>query len=163
MKRSQQNKLTCGRCKEPIKQKDSFCKNCGGLFSGDLLCVNHKSIKAEGVCVICSKPFCKKCGADVLKVFLCDKHSDLEITEGKVRVFGTTDNVRAQFASACLKQAGYHPFIYSRLFNPVADKVAITGIRNFGNHPIEEQKVFIPFSEFKNASRELKKHKFKEI
>jgi predicted amidophosphoribosyltransferase len=161
MKKSQQ--LTCSRCEEPIKQRDTFCKNCGGLFSDDMLCVNHKSVKAEGVCVICSKPFCKKCGADVLKVFLCDKHSDLEITEGKVRVFGSTDNVRTQFASACLEQAGYHPFIYSRLFNPVADKVAITGIRNFGNHPIEEQKVLILFSEFINASKELKKHKFKEI
>jgi hypothetical protein len=120
-------------------------------------------MKAEGVCVICSKPFCKKCGVNVLKIFLCDKHSDLEITEGKVRVFGSTDNVRTQFAVACLKQAGYHPFYYSRLFNPVADKVAITALRNFGNHPIEEQKVLIPYSEFINASKELKKHKFKEI
>jgi len=161
MKKSQQ--LKCGRCEEPIKQKDTFCKNCGGLFSDNLLCVNHKSMKAEGVCVVCSKPFCKKCGTDVLKVFLCDKHSDLEITEGKVRVFGSTDNVRTQFAVACLKQAGYHPFYYSRLFNPVADKVAITALRNFGNHPIEEQKVLIPYSEFINASKELKKHKFKEI
>ena len=163
MKKSKNNLLTCGRCKAPIKQRDTFCKNCGGLFSDDLLCVNHKSIKAEGVCIICSKPFCKKCGAGVLKVFLCDKHSDLEITEGKVRVFGSTDYVRVQFAMACLKQAGCHPFHYSRLFNPVGDKVAITALRNFGNHPIEEQKVLIPFSEFIKASKELKKHKFKEI
>jgi hypothetical protein len=161
MKKSQQ--LTCGQCGEPIKQKDTFCMHCGGLFSDDLLCVNHKSIKAEGVCVICSKPLCKKCGTDVSKVFLCEKHSELEITESKVRVFGSTDNVRSQFAMTCLKQAGYHPFYYSRLFNPVADKVAITALRNFGNHPIEEQKVLVPFSEYIKASKELKKHKFKEI
>ena len=161
MKKSQ--KLKCSRCEEPINQKDTFCKNCGGLFSDDLLCVNHKSIKAEGVCVICSKPFCKKCGVEVHKVFLCDKHSDLEITEGKVRVFGSTDNVRTQFAVTCLKQAGYHPFHYSRLFNPVGDKVSITALRNFGNHPIEEQKILIPFPEFIKASKELTKHKFKEI
>jgi hypothetical protein len=155
--------LICNRCEEHIKKKDTYCKNCGGVFSDDLLCINHKSIKAEGVCVICSKPFCRKCGANIFKIFLCDKHSDLEITEGKARVFGSTDNVQTQFAMTCLKQAGYHPFHFSRIFNPVADKVAITGIRNFGNHPIEEQKIYIPFPEFINASKELKKHKFKEI
>jgi hypothetical protein len=120
-------------------------------------------MKAEGVCVICSQPFCEKCGMDVHKTFLCNKHSELEITEGMVRVFGSTDNVRAQFAMTRLQQAGYHPFYYSRKFNPVADKVAIVGVRNFGNHPIAEQKVYVPFSEFIKAARELKRHKFKEI
>ena len=157
------HQLTCSRCSEPVQEQDTFCKNCGGVFSNDLRCKKHTSMKAVGVCVICSTPCCKKCGGDVQKTFLCNNHADLEITEGKVRVFGSTDNVRAQFAVARLKQAGYHPFYYSRLFNPVADKVAITGVRNFGNHPIEEQKVYIPFPEFTDASRELKKHKFKEI
>jgi hypothetical protein len=155
--------LICNRCEEHIKKKDTYCKNCGGVFSDDLLCINHKSIKAEGVCVICAQPFCKKCGVDVLNVFLCDKHSDLEITEGRVRIFGSTDYIRTQFVASCLKQAGCHPFHYSRIFKPQADMVAITGIRNFGNHPIEEQKIYIPFSEFINALKELKKHKFKEI
>jgi hypothetical protein len=163
MKKSQQFNLTYGRCEKPIKQKDTFCRNCGSLFSDDLFCVNHKSIQAEGVCVICSKPFCKKCGTDVNKIFLCDNHSDLEITEGMVRVFGSTDNVQAQFVTTCLEQAGYHPFLYSRLFNPVADKVAVTAVRNYGKHPIEEQKVLVPFSELLTATKELKKHKFKEV
>lgn len=163
MKKLRVSKLVCGRCEEPVTQRDTFCRNCGALFSDDLFCANHKSIHAEGVCVICSKPYCKKCGGDVQKVFLCDEHSDLEIAEGMVRVFGSTDNVQAQFATTCLKQTGYHPFLYSRMFNPGADKVSITPVRNWGNHPIVEQKVLVPFSEFMKASKELKKHKFKEV
>jgi hypothetical protein len=163
MKKSRQSKITCGRCNEPVRQKDTYCINCGGIFSNDLFCIKHKSKHADGVCVICSKPFCNKCGGDTNNVFLCNVHYEYEIFEGKVRVFGSMDNVRAQFASTCLKQAGYHPFLYSRKFNPVADQVAITAIRNFGNHPAIEQKVLVPFSEVLKAAKELKKHKFKEI
>ena len=163
MKKFQQAKLMCGRCNEPVRQEETFCSKCGGLFSDTISCNKHKSIDAEGVCVICSKPFCGTCGADVNKIFLCNSHSDYEIVEGMARVFGSTDNVRTQFATTCLKQAGYHPFLYSRQFNPGADKVAVTAVRNFGNHPIVELKVLVPFFEVLKAIKELKKHKFKEI
>jgi hypothetical protein len=156
------SKLTCGKCDQPIRKKDTFCQNCGGIFSEDLYCIKHRSKQAEGVCVICLKPFCSKCGADVNKIFLCDAHVDYEIFEGRVRVFGSMDNVQAQFAKTCLKQAGYHPFMYNRMYNPIADKVSITPLRNFGNHPSIEQKVLVPFSEALDAIRELKKHKFNE-
>jgi hypothetical protein len=155
--------LTCGRCNEPVKKKDTYCRNCGGIFSDDLFCIKHKSKHADGVCVICSNPLCNKCGIDTSNVFLCNLHSDFEIYEGMTRVFGSMDYIRAQFASACLKKIGYHPFLYTRKFNPVADQVAITAIRNFGNHPVYEQKVLVPFSEVLEAIKELKKHKFKEI
>jgi hypothetical protein len=79
------------------------------------------------------------------------------------RVFGSTDNVQTQFAVTCLQQRGFHPFLYSRLFNPTADKVAISALRNFGNHPIEEQKVLVPFPEVLLAKQELKKHNLKEV
>lgn len=163
MKKTRHQKLTCGRCNEPVRQRDTFCVTCGGLFADGLCCVKHKTKHADGVCVICSQPFCNTCGADVNKIFLCNVHADYEITEKMARVFGCTDYVRTQFAMTCLKQAGYHPFLYSRLFNPTADKVAISALRNFGNHPIAEQKVLVPFPEVLNAVKELKKHKFKEI
>jgi hypothetical protein len=163
MGKSVKSKLTCERCNELVLTKDTYCQNCGGLFSDDLHCTKHKSVPADGVCVICSKPFCINCGGDVNKVFLCNLHFDHDVFEGMARVFGSMDNVRVHFAHTCLKQAGYHPYIYSRKYNPVADKVAITAIRNFGNHPATEQKVLVPFSEVLKAEKELKKHKFKEI
>jgi hypothetical protein len=156
------SKLTCGRCKQSIRKKDTFCPNCGGVFTDTLRCKKHKSIPADGVCVICSTPFCTKCGRDVGKVFLCNRHYEYEVFEGKARVFGSMDNVQTQFASNCLKQAGYHPFLYNRMYNPVADKVSITPLRNFGKYPSIEQKVLVPFSEVLGAMKELKKHKFKD-
>jgi hypothetical protein len=163
MKKNQKPKLTCGRCKISVQKKDMYCRNCGGLFSDTLYCVKHSSQHADGVCVICDKPYCNSCGAETNNIYLCDGHSGCEIAEGMARVFGSTDYVQVQFAFTCLQQSGYHPFLYSRLFNPVADKVAITALRNFGNHPIEEQKILVPFSEVLSAVKELKKHKLKEV
>ena len=81
-------------------------------------------------------------------VFVCDPHWQYEIQEGMARVFGCLDNVQAQYVTSLLEQAGYHPFLYSRIFNPNADMVAVTKVpRNFGNHPIAEMKVLVPFAE----------------
>jgi len=160
VKKSHRNKLICERCKEPVKQKDSFCPNCGGLFSDDLFCVNQKSVHANGVCVICSKPLCDKCGSEIHKTFLCDKHSVLDIYEGKVRVFGNTDNMKAQLTTTFLKQAGFHPFFYPRNFNP-AFNWSIVGVRGIPNQHVMGFYILVPFSEYLSAIKELKKHKLK--
>jgi len=140
--------LTCERCSQTVAGVDAFCKNCGVLFSDSLRCSVHPSVEASGVCVICSKAFCKDCGGDTDGIFLCDPHfAEYEIQEGMARVFGSTDNVLAQFVTTCLEQAGFHPFLYSRKFNPGADLVAISAPRNFGRRSIVELKVMLPFSE----------------
>jgi hypothetical protein len=154
--RPEDSDLTCDRCGQPVREADTYCRNCGALFVDYLRCSVHASVQAEGVCVICSKPFCKECGGDTDKIFLCDPHfAEYEIQEGMARVFGCTDNVQAQFVTSCLKQAGLHPFLYSKLFNPGADFVAITSPRNFGRHPIVELKVLVPFSEVLEARKRL--------
>jgi hypothetical protein len=156
MAESQDSDLTCERCGQSVAQDAVFCRSCGALFSDQPRCSVHHSVEAAGVCVICSKPFCKDCGGDVKKIFLCDSHfAEYEIYEGMARVFGCTDNVQAQFVTTCLEQAGFHPFLYSRMFNPGADLVALTGPRNFGRYPIVELKVLLPFSEVLNAKKTL--------
>ena len=158
MKDSQQSDNLCTHCKATVSEQDKFCPNCGALFTDGWFCTNHHSTSAEGVCVICSKPFCKKCGKLSGGVFVCDPHWGYEIQEGMARVFGTTDNVEAQRVTTFLKQAGFHPFLYSRIFNPTADLVAVAGIvRGFGvgNHPIPEQRVFVPFGEVLRAQETL--------
>jgi hypothetical protein len=153
---SQQSDLTCERCGRAVPQQGVFCKSCGALFSDQLRCSKHHSVEAAGVCVICSKPFCKDCGGDTDKIFLCDPHfAEYEIHEGMARVFGCNDNVQAQFVTSCLEQAGFHPFLHSRMFNPGPDFVAITAPRNFGRHSIVELKVLLPFSEVLKAKKTL--------
>ena len=155
MEQHRNSELECGRCKEPIAAADRFCRNCGSIFADGFVCTNHGNVEAEGVCVIFAKPFCKKCGGSKLGVFLCDEHYEYEIQEGRARVFGCLDNVKAQYVSKCLKQAGYHPFLLSRNFNPGPDIVTLTNVRNFGNHPIEELKVFLPYAEILKAEKTL--------
>jgi hypothetical protein len=158
MEDSQKSDYSCTQCEAVVSEQDTSCPNCGALFTDGWWCTNHPSTSAEGVCVICSKPFCKKCGKRSEGVFLCDPHWGYEIQEGMARVFGTTDNVEAQRVTAFLQQAGYHPFLYSRIFNPNADLVAVAKIvRGFGagNHPIPEQKVFVPFGEVLRAQETL--------
>jgi len=156
MAKVQQSDLTCDRCGESVNREETFCRSCGTVFSDQLRCSVHHSVEAAGVCVICSKPFCKTCGGDTNKIFLCDPHfAEYEVHEGMARVFGCTDNVQAQFVTTCLEQAGLHPFLYSRMSNPGADLVAIIGPRNFGRHPIVELKVLLPFSEVLNAKKTL--------
>jgi hypothetical protein len=149
---------TCDRCKLPATKADTFCRNCGALFFNGISCLHHPSAAAKGVCVICFKPSCKKCGKKTRAVFLCNLHMDYEIQEGMARIFGTMDNLEAQRVTAFLTQAGYHPFLYSRVFNPPADLVAyakITRGYGVGNHPIEEQKVFVPLGEVLRAQETL--------
>jgi hypothetical protein len=158
MNDSQQSDYSCTHCHASVTQQDTFCPNCGSLFSDGLRCSNHKSAEAAGVCVICSKPYCEKCGKETNAIFLCDPHWQYEILEGMARVFGTIDNVQAQYVTSCLEQAGYHPFLYSRRFNPGSGMIntwAKAGIRNFGKHPIVELKVLVPFSEVLKSEKTL--------
>ena len=163
MNKPLQPDYACTHCGTTVTEANKFCPNCGSIFTDGFVCVNHGSIEAEGVCVICSKPFCKNCGKESVGVFLCDPHWQYEIHEGMARVFGCFDNLHAQHVTSCLEQAGYHPYLYSRIFNPNADLVSISGIvRNFGNHPINELKVLVPFSELLKAEETLKQLGFNE-
>jgi hypothetical protein len=162
MAKNSKSKLTCGRCNEPVLHKDIFCQNCGSIFSDHLMCSKHKSSHADGVCVICQKPYCVSCAGEDNKVFICHAHYGIEIYEGMGRVFGSFDLVQANYVSSCFEQVGLHPLVYSRRFNPNPDKADIWVVRNFGNHPAGELKVLVPFSEVLKALKEIKKHRFKE-
>ncbi len=151
-----EEKLTCGECGVEVKDEDTFCKNCGAIFKDGVACSIHNSSEADGFCVICLKPFCKECGMLVNKIFFCDMHSQYEMYEGMSRVFGCTDNLQAQYITSCLEQASLHPFLYSRHFNPGADISPPLIYRVYGNHPIVELKVLVPFNEVLKAEEVLK-------
>jgi hypothetical protein len=153
MAQHKNSECECGKCNEAVTSTDRFCPNCGSLFVDGVVCLNHGNVEAEGVCVICAKPFCKECGGSKLGTFLCDEHFEYEIQEGMARVYGNTDNIQAQFITQCLTQAGFHPFLYSRRFNPGADKVVITNVRNFGKYSIAELKVLVPYKEVLKAEK----------
>ena len=113
--------LECGRCKEPVTEANWFCPHCGSLFEEKVYCANHKSVEADGVCVICANPCCNECGGFVNRVFLCDLHCNYEIQEGMARVFGDGSYTKAQLVTQCLDQGGFHPFGQRIVFVPFSE------------------------------------------
>ena len=114
MNESDNNLLTCEACNNPVNDDDDFCTNCGTLFIEGVFCSNHDNIAADGVCIICSLPFCKECGFRSNNHFLCNQHSNYEIYERMARVYGVLDDTDAQYVKACLEQNGLHPVLFSR-------------------------------------------------
>jgi hypothetical protein len=154
-----ENSSICDNCNNIVKSDDDFCSECGALFIDEISCDNHKDILAEGVCIICTLPFCQKCGAIINHHFLCNYHSNYEIYEGMVRVYGTLDDVAVQYAKNCLEQVGLHPVLFCRdqpkggprfvysLFEAAGDSLG---------HIVNEIKLMVPTQEVIKTEEILK-------
>lgn len=114
MEELKDNTMVCANCNRVVKEDDDFCPECGAIIADDISCENHKNIPAKGICIICSLPYCKKCGVITNGHFLCNIHSNYEIYEGMVRVFGSLNDVDVQYAKSCLEQVGLHPVVFCR-------------------------------------------------
>ena len=159
METEDDNSLVCEHCNNVVNADDDFCPECGTLFIDEVYCENHNNILAKGVCVICSTPYCKKCGAMINDHFLCNPHSSYEIYEGMARVYGTLNDVTAQYAKSCLEKDGLHPMIFCRdqpkggprfvytLFTPAGD---------YMGNIVNEIKVMVPCQEVLDAEKILK-------
>lgn len=152
----------CSFCKNPVKQNDEFCTDCGTLFEDGIKCSVHTDKDAEGVCIICSLPFCALCGAIVHKHFLCESHSGYEIYQGMARVYGNLDDTNAQYIKSCLEQVGMHPFVFSKTQPRGGSRLVSTLFEAHGDpygNIVNEIKVMVPCQEVIAAEdilRELK-------
>jgi hypothetical protein len=158
-----ENQQECARCKNVVASDDQFCTHCGNLLIDFVFCNNHIEREAEGVCLICSVPFCKTCGAFLNGIFLCDEHTSYEVIDGMVRIFGVIDTTSAEYAKTCLEQAGYHPIVFSRSSkerggSPIGYTFDTPEGDN-GRYFTNEVKVMVPMGEVmdaENVLRELK-------
>ncbi|MEO8513437.1 MAG: zinc ribbon domain-containing protein [Ignavibacteria bacterium] len=140
----------CSHCGNPVDKDDEFCTDCGTIFEEDVKCSVHINSEALGVCVICCLPFCNLCGNTINNHFLCNTHSDYEIYQGMVRVYGDLDDTNVQYASSCLKQAGLHPFIYCRVQPKGGSRLVYSLYEANGDssgHIVNEIKVMVPAQE----------------
>jgi len=151
--------LTCSDCHNQMKTEDQFCPHCGSAFEKGLSCTNHHDREAQGVCIICCVPYCSDCGGRTNKLFLCSNHYGLEIYEGLARVFGVSDAVMAQYVQTSLRQAGLHPFLFSRKASPISlgapDHTLFRASGEYDGHIINEIKVMVPCQEVLKAERVL--------
>lgn len=77
--------LVCVHCQAEVQATDQFCPRCGMLFEQEMVCAQHHSVGAIGVCVVCARPFCGRCGGWKAKRFFCNQHADYAINESKVQ------------------------------------------------------------------------------
>jgi hypothetical protein len=157
--------LICENCSNAVKAEDDFCPECGTLFIDEIFCDIHNDISAEGVCIICSLPFCNKCGVTANNHFLCNPHSNYEIYESMVRVYGTLNDVTAQHAKSCLEQDGLHPILFFRHHSYLGPRFAYSLFGAEGDYRgniVNEIKVMVPTQEVLKAEEILKSLKILE-
>ncbi len=150
-------KHLCTNCSFEADDDSDYCPRCGTLFIENVKCETHSKDEAEGVCVICRKPFCDKCVYPVNNIFLCNEHDGYEIYEGMARVFGTSDEIQIQYVKSCLEENSFHPFVYSRKSSPMhlggADYSLFRASGDFDGHIINEIKLMVPCSEVLEAEK----------
>lgn len=150
----------CSKCRTKARGDADFCPNCGTLFAEGLLCSNHKSGDAVGVCVICCLPYCMRCASRVNKLYLCHKHEGYEIYEGMARVYGVSDEAAASYVRDCLDKRGLHPLLYSRKASPLSiggsDYTNFNASGEYDGHIINEIKVMVPCDEVLEAEKAVR-------
>ncbi|GBD86365.1 hypothetical protein BMS3Abin03_00282 [bacterium BMS3Abin03] len=146
-----ENEIECTNCGSVAEQDSDYCPRCGALFIDNVFCVNHKQVEAAGICLICSEPFCEKCGHSVSNVFICNPHAHYEIYEGMAKVYGTSDEIQIHFVKNCLEEESLHPFIFSRKSSPMhlggTDYSLFRASGDYNGHLINELKLMVPCSE----------------
>jgi len=160
MQESKKDGYYCEQCRAVVTEDADYCSRCGSLFVDQVMCNHHAMTQAEGVCVICGVPCCKKCGEIVNNTFLCRQHAGYEICQGMARVYGLNDSSQAEYIMNILKEHGLHPFLYSRKATPLhmgaVDDAIIHPAGEYFGHTINEIKVMVPFPEALEAEAILK-------
>ena len=147
-------KFKCDNCKTEVEEKAKYCPSCGGLFI-DAVCEIHKEKEAAGVCLVCNKICCSKCGLFVNGTFLCNQHSDIEIFESMGRVYGSSDSLEIDFLLSVLETEELHPFRYERKTSPISvggtDYSLFRASGEYDGHIINEIKILVPLNEYLKA------------
>ena len=154
----------CPHCEETVQEDDDFCPQCGEVFADHLSCSIHPAQSAEGVCIVCARPFCGGCGGRVNARFLCTAHSTYEIYEGMARVFGTSDMTEVELAKDSLAKEGLHPFVFSRKASPLSvgspDYTLFRASGEYDGHIVNEFKLMVPCQEVEQAEGKLRELDF---
>ena len=151
--------LICSNCESEIKTEDEYCSNCGLVIKEDKRCYLHKESEAEGLCLICLKLCCNKCGLFINNVYICDAHSDYEIIEGMARIYGSSDNLEVDYFKEILEKEGLHPFLYARKSSAISlgnvDYSLFRASGEYNGHLINEIKLMMPLKEVIEAEKIL--------
>ena len=136
--------LECSRCKRPVAEADDFCPHCGSIFGPDSRCARHPECPAEGVCLICEKPYCGQCADFVKGTFLCARHATYDLVDAVAQVVDPLDDATALDVKSRLEQQGLHPH-FLRSKGSGWDGLAVNSLR-----------VMVPAREVEEAEKTLR-------
>jgi len=146
----------CSECGEDVTQDSDFCPHCGVLFTDEHLhCDVHEQEEATGVCVVCRRLVCARCGKKTHGRMTCEDHRKVEIVEDWARVAQSTEILDAELIRSLLVSNDFHVQVQN--FNSIG--YAWDG---GGDSPVSRSninkpaKVFVPLPEYMDAMRTIR-------
>lgn len=152
--------INCSRCGEEVTPDSDFCPHCGILFSeeGRELCDTHAGQRATGICIICRKLVCGKCGKKVRGRVHCLDHREVEVQQDWARIFQSTDINESELVKAFLESAGYKVLVQN--FTPIGFVWDGGGDSAISRSNLSKPaKIFVPIPEYLKAEEALKEWK----
>ena len=145
----------CPACGEDVTTDSDFCPHCGALLKEDALyCDVHRDTGAAGVCVVCRRLVCGKCGKRTHGRMTCEDHRKVEIVEDWARVTQSTEIFDAELTRSLLVSNDFHVQVQN--FNSIG--YAWDG---GGDSPVSRSninkpaKVFVPLPEYLDAMKTI--------
>lgn len=156
------NSRICPICDREVCHYDEHCRFCGSLFVDNIYCTNHTDTEAEGICLICSKPFCSECGTEVIGKFFCKEHSNYELLENLVTIYGSKDYNKILAIKALLEELNLHPTIINKTEKDTLGDISYYNNFNRSDNLVEklseEIKILVPCQEVQEAEELLSKN-----
>ncbi|MFC1553862.1 zinc ribbon domain-containing protein [candidate division KSB1 bacterium] len=98
----------CGNCNVAIPAGEDFCIECGYILTGQRSCSNHSDKMTDFACMVCGKPFCKKCAKDISGKFICDDDDHYAFVGNWVIIASDTIIESLQPAKLALEDKGIY-------------------------------------------------------
>lgn len=145
----EEEEFFCTECNSEVQSDFEYCPNCGSIFTEDVCCENHTDKEAEGVCVICSLPFCEDCGESVNNLFLCGEHSEVEIFMGTAKLNIDYNLVENTYLYDLLVEEGFHPIQQSS--RGMRGSARFDSFNSTGVATSDSSRIFVPLQEYVEA------------
>ena len=144
----------CGNCGDEVTADSDFCPHCGVLFteSEKVFCDTHQDHPANGICIICRKLVCERCGARVHRRTFCLEHRDVEVQQDWALVYESTDINEAELAKSFLSSASFRLQVQN--FNSIGYVWDGGGDSALSRSALSKPaKIFVPIPEYLDARK----------
>ncbi len=148
--------IQCPNCFGEVTPDSDFCPHCGLIFeeAGEVLCDTDPGQKAMGICIICRKVVCEKCGVGVNGRCFCLDHQHVEVRQDWAQIFESSEIAEAELVKSVMESTGHKVLVQN--FNSIGFVWDGGGDSPISRSNINKPaKVFVPIPEYLDAVKEL--------